>query len=144
MEFGNDIVKAVANQLLIELSSAVEGTSISMRCSESNGFRRKYPWFSSRLHDAARLARRFSCRADRRARDADKISELLLAQVMAWLQLGVTDDVQKLIGQVETARTGGMRHDQRGFEDLSRSYNKFSLVQSFSDPIHIRIALLKA
>jgi len=88
-----------------------------MRCSESNGFRRKYPWFF-RVSTMPRLASKIQCRADRRARDADKISELLLAQVMAWLQLGVTDDVQKLIGQVETARTGGMRHDQRGFRRL--------------------------
>ena len=88
-----------------------------------------------RLHDAA-LGKKVQRRADRRTRDADEISELLLAQMMARLQPGVSDDVQKLIGQVEAALTGGKRHGWRGFRRFAKKvqYVVIRTILSWLDP----------
>ena len=59
----------------------------------------------SRFHDAA-LGEKIQRRADRRARNTDEIGELLLAQMVARLHPGVTDDVQEPIGQAEPGLLG--------------------------------------
>ena len=82
-----------------------------------------------RRHDTV-LGKKVQRRADRRARDTDEIGELLLAQMMARLQLGVADDVQELIGQVEAALREERAMISGGVERfITREYNKLSFVQ---------------
>ena len=89
-----------------------------MRCNEFEWLAQEVSVVLPRCHDAA-LGKNVQRRADRRARDADEIGELLLAQMMARLQLGVADDVQELIGQVEAALREERAMISGGFEDLS-------------------------